>query len=61
MTIAELIEYLCRTIGDMAVLIEEMADRLLQTGSISDDELKTIEDIQRRVKSFKIDRANNES
>ena len=61
MTIAELIEYLCRTIGDMAVLIEEMADRLLQTRSISDDELKTIEDIQRRVKSFKIDRANNES
>ena len=61
MTIAELIEYLCRTIGDMAGLIEDMAGRLLQAGAISDDELKAIADIQRRVKSIKIDREKGES
>jgi len=58
MTIAELIEYLCLTIGDMAALINKMADRLLQSDMIHDDELKAVEEIQRRIKTIKIDRDN---
>lgn len=58
MTIAELIEYLCLTIGDMAALINKMTERLLQSDMIHDDELKAVEEIQRRIKAIKIDRDN---
>ena len=58
MTIAELIEYLCLTIGDMAALINKMAERLLQSDMIHDDELKAVEEIQRRIRTIKIDRDN---
>lgn len=61
MTIAELIEYLCLTIGDMAALINKMAERLLQSDMIHDDELKAVEEIQRRIRTIKIDRGNTES
>lgn len=61
MTIAELIEGLCLTIGDMAVLIDKMAERLLQTGMITDDELETVEEIRRRFESIKIDRNHDGS
>ncbi len=61
MTIAELIEYLCLTIGDMAALINKMAERLLQSDMIHDDELKAVEEIQRRIRTIKIDRDNTES
>lgn len=61
MTIAELIEYLCLTIGDMAALINKMAERLLQSDMIHDDELKAVEEIQRRIRTIKIGRDNTES
>ena len=61
MTIAELIEYLCLTIGEMAVLIDKMAERLLRAGLLEDSELEAVEAIQRRIKSFEIGRGNNES
>lgn len=61
MTIAELIERLCLTIGDMAVLIDKMAERLLQAGMIADDELEAVEEIRHRIESIKIDRKHDGS
>ena len=59
MTIAELIEFLCLTIGDMAVLIDKMAERLLQSGMISNGELESIEEIKHRIQSIEIESRNN--
>lgn len=61
MTIAELIERLCLTIGDMAVLIDKMVERLLQAGMITDDERETVEEIRHRIESIKIDRNHDGS
>lgn len=61
MTIAELIERLCLTVGDMAAMIDKMAERLLQAGMIADDELEAVEEIRRRIESIKIDRKHDGS
>jgi len=60
-TIAELIERLCLTVGDMAAMIDKMAERLLQAGMIADDELEAVEEIRHRIESIKIDRKHDGS
>lgn len=54
MTIAELIEYLCDTIGEMAGIINALSLRIQQTGSMSEGEYLEIQEIRKRISAIGI-------
>lgn len=54
MTIAELIESLCSTIGSMADIINRLSLRLQQTGVMTEGEQQEIEEIRKRISAIGI-------
>lgn len=54
MTIAELIEYLCVTIGEMAGIINTLSLRVQQTGSMTEGEYLEIQKIRKRISAIGI-------
>lgn len=54
MTIAELIESLCNTIGEMADIINRLSLRLQQTGTMTEGELEELERIRKRISAIGI-------
>lgn len=54
MTIAELIESLCNTIGEMADIINRLSLRLQQTGTMTEGEREELERIRKRISAIGI-------
>ena len=54
MTIPELIETLCNVIGELAALTDDLAMRLLQTGTMTEGEAERVREIQKRIKGIGI-------
>lgn len=54
MTIPQLIETLCKVIGELAELTDYLAIRLLQTGTMTEGEAERVREIQQRIKGIEI-------
>lgn len=54
MTIAELIESLCKIIGDMADVIGQLSLRLQQAGIMTEGEWQEVEEIRKRISAIGI-------
>lgn len=54
MTIAELIEYLCTLVGEMAGIIERLSLRLQQSGIMTEGEHEEVEKIRKRISAIGI-------
>ena len=54
MTIPELIETLCSVIGELAALTDDLAMRLLQTGTMTEGEAERVREIQKHIEGIGI-------
>ena len=59
MSIAELISSLCSTIEEMASVIDELSERLMLSGTMTEGEAEQIEEIRKRIQTMGIN--NSES
>lgn len=54
MTIAQLIETLCKLIGDLAGITDHLAMRLLQAGCMTEGEARQLKEIRQRIEAIGI-------
>ena len=60
MTIAQLIETLCKLIGDLAGITDHLAMRLLQAGCMTEGEARQLKEIRQRIEAIGIAPPDNE-
>lgn len=54
MTIVQLIEVLCRLVGDMANIIDRLSARLIENGILTEGEYSELQEIRKRIETIEI-------
>lgn len=54
MTIVQLIETMCRLVGDMANVIDRLSARLIENGILTEGEYSELQEIRKRIETIGI-------